>query len=168
MKKQQYKVSFAIDIVNPEEDEVIDSQVETEYYDSLADAHARAAEYHVKIDELRKLLCIQEKYTNKQLMQSVIAPAVKELQKDFPLLNCETTRARTKGRPLTAFHFTFDVDGQIPGQTTIDEAQAEMEKYKATKTGSGRKKNSFNDFEQRKIDFDDLERRLIRQDSGEI
>ena len=31
----------------------------------------------------------------------------------------------------------------------------------------GRKKNSFNDFEQRKIDFDELERRLIRQEPGE-
>ena len=46
MKKLQYTVSFMIDIVNPEEDEVIDSQVESEYFDSLADAHARAAEYH--------------------------------------------------------------------------------------------------------------------------
>ena len=46
MKKLQYKVSFVVDIINPEEDEVLDSQVETEYFDSLADAHARAAEYH--------------------------------------------------------------------------------------------------------------------------
>ena len=46
MKKMQYVVSLAIDIVNPEEDEVVDSRVDTEYFDSLADAHARAAEYH--------------------------------------------------------------------------------------------------------------------------
>lgn len=46
MKKLQYTVNFLIDVVNPEEDEYLDSQVETEYFDSLADAHARAAEYH--------------------------------------------------------------------------------------------------------------------------
>lgn len=127
----------------------------------LLKQYRSTGEYHVKIDELRKLLCIQEKYTNKQLMQSVIAPAVKELQKDFPLLNCETTRARTKGRPLTAFHFTFDVDGQIPGQTTIDQAAEEMKRYKARKAKEKKtKKNSFTDFNQRKYG-DDFDRMIL-------
>ena len=128
----------------------------------------KTGEYHVKVDELRKLLGCPESYDSRKVMQKIIAPAVQELQKDFPTLTVETVRARTKGRPVTGYHFSFEVDGQIPGQSTLDEAQAEMEKYKATKTATKRKKNSFNDFEQRKIDFDDLERRLIRQDSGEI
>ena len=131
----------------------------------LLKQYRSTGEYHVKIDELRKLLCIQEKYTNKQLMQSVIVPAVKELQKDFPLLNCETTRARTKGRPLTAFHFTFDVDGQIPGQTTIDQAAEEMKRYKELKAKEKkpRKKNSFDYDDQRERDYEALERMLINQ-----
>ena len=124
-------------------------------------------EYYVKVDELRQLLGCPKTYENKYFMTKVIAPAVAELQKDFPTLTVEAVRARTKGRPVTGYHFSFEVDGQIPGQTTIDEAQAEMEKYKATKTATKRKKNSFNDFEQRKIDFDELERRLIRQEPGE-
>ena len=123
-------------------------------------------EYHVRVDDLRMLLGCPTSYNNKQLMQWVISPAVAELQKDFPTLSVETIRARTKGRPVTGYHFTFEVDGQIPGQSTLDEAQAEMDKYKATKTGSGRKKNSFTDFSQRKYDYDDLERRLIRQEPG--
>lgn len=123
-------------------------------------------EYHVKVDELRKLLGCPESYSNKYLMRDIITPAIAELQKDFPTLTCEAVRARTKGRPVTGYHFTFEVDGQIPGQSTLDEAQAEMDKYKATKTGSGRKKNSFTDFSQRKYDYDDLERRLIRQEPG--
>ena len=130
----------------------------------LLKQYRSTGEYHVKIDELRKLLDSPEKYTNKQLMQFIITPAVKELQKDFPLLNCETTRARTKGRPLTAFHFTFDVDGQIPGQTTIDQAAEEMKRYKERKANEKKtKKNSFTKFEQREYDYESLARTLINQ-----
>ena len=122
-------------------------------------------EYHVRSDELRKLLGCPESYGNKYVMRDVIMPAVKELQKDFPTLTVETIRARTKGRPVTGYHFTFMADGQIPGQMTIDQGAEEVRKYKASKAkeGSKARKNSFNDFEQRDYDYDDLEAQLLRQ-----
>ena len=121
----------------------------------LLKQYRSTGEYFVKVDELRKLLGCPEKHTNKQLMQAIIAPAVKELQKDFPTLACEPIRARTKGRPVTGYHFTFEADnGQIPGQTTIDEAAEEVRRYKAKKTREQTKKNAFNDFQQRQEDED--------------
>lgn len=134
----------------------------------LLKQYRSVGEYHVKVDELRKLLGSPESYTNKQLMQFVIMPAVKELQKDFLLLNCETTRARIKGRPVTAYHFSFDVDGQIPGQLTLDQGSEEMKRYKEQKDkekkDKEKKKNTFTDFQQREIDFDALERSLIQKE----
>ena len=127
-------------------------------------------EYHVKIAELRKLLGCPDTYENKMFMARVIAPAIKELQKDFPLLKCEPMRARTKGRPITGYHFTFEADGQIPGQTTIDQAAEEMKRYKEQKDKEKKdkekktKKNSFTDFQQREIDYDALERSLIQNE----
>ena len=121
-------------------------------------------EYYVRVDDLRMLLGCPTSYNNKQLMQWVISPAVAELQKDFPTLTVETIRARTKGRPVTGYHFTFMADGQIPGQMTIDQGAEEVRKYKASKAKerSKTRKNSFNNFEQRDYDFDDLESKLLR------
>ena len=121
-------------------------------------------EYHVKVDELRKLLGCPESYSNKYLMRDIITPAIAELQKDFPTLTCEAVRARTKGRPVTGYHFMFMADGQIPGQMTIDQGAEEVRKYKASKAkeGSKARRNSFNNFEQRDYDFDDLEAQLLR------
>ena len=138
----------------------------------LLKQYRSTGEYHVKIGELRKLLGCPDTYENKMFMARVITPAIKELQKDFPLLKCEPMRARTKGRPITGYHFTFEADGQIPGQTTIDQAAEEMERYKAAKasTKAKTKKNSFTDFEQRQrsiSDYDNLERRLVQQQFGD-
>lgn len=123
--------------------------------------------YHVKVDELRRLLGCPESYENKYFMTKVIGPAVKELQKDFPTLTCEPVRARTKGRPVTAYHFTFEVDGQIPGQMTLDQCTEELKRQRAAKIGqattkkTGKKKNSFTDFEQREYDYKALESALV-------
>ena len=121
----------------------------------LLKQYRRTGEYHVKADELRKLLGCPESYPNKYVMRDVIAPAVKELQKDFPTLTVETIRARTKGRPVTGYYFTFEADnGQIPGQMTIDEAAEEVRRYKAKKTREQPKNNKFTDFQQRQEDED--------------
>lgn len=117
-------------------------------------------EYHVKADELYRLLGCPESYDNRKIMQKIINPTIKELQREFPTLSCEPVRARTKGRPITGYHFTFEVDGQIPGQTTLDQAVEEMKRYKASKARA-KAKNAFNDFEQRSYDYADLERRLV-------
>ena len=112
-------------------------------------------EYFVKVEELRELLGCPESYPNKYVMRDVIAPSVKELQKDFPTLACEPIRARTKGRPVTGYHFTFEADnGQIPGQMTIDEAAEEVIRYKAKKIREQTKNNKFTDFQQRQEDED--------------
>ena len=132
----------------------------------LLKQYRTTGEYHVKVDELRRILGCPEKYENKRFMQRVINPAVKELQKEFPLLKCDTVRAHTKGRPVTGYHFTFEADGQVPGQTTLDEAVKEMQKYRQSK--KPQKKSTFTDFSQREYDYNDLERQLLQQQKANI
>ena len=116
-------------------------------------------EYHVTIEELRKLLGCPEKLENRYMMRDIITPAVTELQKEFPCLKCEPVRARTKGRPITGYHFTFEAEGQIPGQTTIDQGAAEMQKYKSRKA----KQKTASDADERTYDYADLERKLTQK-----
>lgn len=123
----------------------------------LLKQYRTTGEYHVKADELRKLLGCPDGYENKYFMTKIISPAVKELQEDFPLLAVETIRARTKGRPVTGYHFTFRAEeGQIPGQMTLDQAAGEMRRYKAQKKQTAKME------EQRDYDYADLEKQLLK------
>lgn len=126
----------------------------------LLKQYRKTGEYFVKVDELRTLLGCPEKYENKHLMRFIITPAVEELQKDFPTLSCEVVRAYKKGRPIIGYHFTFEVGDQVPGQTTLDQAAAEMQKYERKKKS---KKPPMATGEQHNFDYDNLERELLRR-----
>jgi len=128
----------------------------------LLKQYRSTGEYYVGVDELRRLLGCPEGYANKRFMQLIIAPAVKELQKDFPTLSCEAQRARTKGRPITGYHFMFEADGQVPGQMTMDQAAEVMKQYTETKKSKQNKKTMPRGLE-RDYDYADLERQLLQK-----
>ena len=125
-------------------------------------------EYHVKVEELRKLLGCPEGYETRYLVRDIIAPAVTELQKEFPLLKCEPVKARKRGAPIVGFHFSFEADGQVPGQLTLDQGAEEIKRIRESKGKDTKKprQNSFNNFQQREIDYDALERELLNQNKG--
>ena len=47
MIKMQYRLTKCIDIIDPETEETIDSQIETEYFDRLADAEKEIGRHTV-------------------------------------------------------------------------------------------------------------------------
>ena len=103
-------------------------------------------------------------------MQKIIEPSVKELQKDFPTLSCEVIRTRTKGRPVAGYYFTFEADGQIPGQMTMDQAAEVMKQYteaKKPKPAQAPKKKALPKGIEHDYDYDDLERQLLRRQAGQ-
>jgi hypothetical protein len=46
MKKLQYTVSVLYDVIGSEDGEILDTESESEYYDTREEAHAAAAQYH--------------------------------------------------------------------------------------------------------------------------
>ena len=107
-------------------------------------------------------------------MDKVIKPSIEVLKscKGFSDLTVEPVQGSGRGRAIIGYKFKWTAENQIPGQSTLDEASEEMQKYKAAKasTKAKTKKNSFTDFEQRQrsiSDYDDLERRLLQQQMGE-
>ena len=47
MKKLQYRLSLSIDVISSESGDVVDTQEQTEYFDTLPEAEAAASTYHV-------------------------------------------------------------------------------------------------------------------------
>ena len=123
----------------------------------LLKQYRSTGEYHVKVDELRKLLGCPESYDSRKVMQKIISPAVTELQKDFPTLSVETIRARTKGRPVTGYYFKFEADGATPGQSNMHQAAEVMKRYKSQKATE----KKAGGFEQRVYDYAALERAVL-------
>ncbi len=141
----------------------------------LLKQYRNTGEYHVNVDELRKLLGCPESYPNNIFMSQVIAPAVKELQKDFPLLKCETIRAQKRGRPVVGYYFTFRADqGEMPGQLSLDQGLDTIKQYTARKERDKPKQESkpqkdkkpkptkFNNFSERDYNYNELESLLTR------
>ena len=126
--------------------------------------------WNITVEDIRRELAIPDSYANKYIMDKVIKPSIEVLKscKGFSDLTVEPVQGSGRGRAIIGYKFKWTAENQIPGQSTLDEASEEMQKYKAAKasTKAKTKKNSFTDFEQRQrsiSDYDDLERRLVQQ-----
>ncbi len=121
------------------------------------------------IEEFKTVMDIPEKLKNKYIMDDIIKPTMEILRtcKGLKELECEPIKARRKGSPVMGYRFTWTPNGQIKGQTDIEDALSEMTKYKKEKEKPRRaaaKKNSFNNIETspsyKNQDFDELEQQL--------
>lgn len=105
------------------------------------------------LEELRHVFDIPEKYEPKIITRDIVLPSVEILRgfKGLEDLEVEPIKAKRRGSPVIGYRFTWTPDGQIKGQSDMDEALAELTKYKAQKE-KGRKtvpkktKNKFNQF----------------------
>lgn len=147
----------------------------------------RTPEYSVA--DFKELLATPD-YPPMKLRDKVIKPAVEEIKtvKGFETLWCEVVYARKRGRPVQGYIFHFDPE-DLSGQVSFnsieqfDEITAGMtDKQKAAAVATannilkakkvGKKprasNNTFNNFNQRKYDFDELERLLLANVSDAV
>lgn len=124
--------------------------------------------WNVSIEDIRRDLAIPDSYANKYIMDKVIKPSIEVLKtcKSFSDLTVEPVQSTGRGRAIVGYKFKWTAENQIPGQSTLVDAQEEIQKYRAEKQAerNKQKKNTFTDFQQREIDFDALERSLIQKE----
>ena len=102
--------------------------------------------YMVSLEELKRLMSVPDKYTNKYIQDKIIKPSIKALSKYFRDLQCSTMYERKPGRPVKGYQFTF-----VPEDVT-----KQIQDRKPKKPA-----NQFHNFEQRTYDYDELERQLL-------
>lgn len=118
--------------------------------------------FEVSTDSFRHRMDCPESYSNKHLMDKIIKPALKELdrKKCFRNLQCETRYARKPGRPVLGYIFTF-----LPENTCRDTG-----KKSGADTGSAKPADRYRGFHQRTYDYSEIEKELLkkrdRDDSG--
>lgn len=150
----------------------------------------RTPEYSVA--DFKELLATPD-YPPMKLRDKVIKPAVEEIKaiKGFETLWCEVVYAKKRGRPVQGYIFHFDPE-DLRGQVSFKDVEQfdeitegikkKSDKQKAAvvatannilKAKKGGKKpkasnNTFNNFNQRKYDFDELERLLLANVSDAV
>lgn len=150
----------------------------------------KTPEYSVA--EFKELLATPD-YPPMKLRDKVIKPAVEEIKtvKGFETLWCEVVYAKKRGRPVQGYIFHFDPE-DLRGQVSFKDVEQfdeitegikkKSDKQKAAvvatannilKAQKGGKKpkasnNTFNNFNQRKYDFDELERLLLANVSDAV
>lgn len=111
------------------------------------------------IDEFKIYMGIPDGYRAKDIKEKVIEPAIEMLKekKLFEEIAYETNKARRQGNQITGYEFNFKVAATdvMPGQSNWQQGIEEIAKYKRAKAIE--KKNSFNNFEQRKYTREELE-----------
>lgn len=108
--------------------------------------------YTVSVEKFREIMDCPVCYTNKQFMQCVVNPAVKNLQSCFRNLRCETQYSHRRGNPVTGYAFTFTPE--IPGNS--EEGQEDNKDGKYMKAP-----DRYGSFHQRSYDYDALEQELL-------
>lgn len=63
--------------------------------------------FEIKLDDFRKKMDCPVSYNNKQFMQNIINPSLKELQDYFQDLQCTVQYAHKRGQPVEGYIFTF-------------------------------------------------------------
>lgn len=118
------------------------------------------------VEELRIILDVPDNYSNKRIQGDILKPALKTLSEKFNDLNCEPIRAKKRGAPIERFYFTWQAEKQVKGQTNINDAEEEMQKYKKSKKKDPAK-NTFTTMEQspgnpkNKEEWDDFEKKVL-------
>lgn len=112
--------------------------------------------YEVSVDKFREIMDIPESYTNRDMKNKIINISLNKLKDKFLNLQCVPQYASKRGRPVTGYIFTF-----VP-ETSSGHKQAGN-----TKTGGSKQlKNTFENFSQRKYDYEKLEREILSRNTA--
>ncbi len=98
--------------------------------------------YYTSKNDFYRDLDVPKSYKNSDFNERVLKPAVEECKKYMPKLECIPKKS---GRGGAVHGYTFIFDREIPEQTSKNKS----------------KRNIFNEFEQQKIDFDELEKNIV-------
>lgn len=98
--------------------------------------------YRVGLEEFKRLFGVSKGYSNRLILDKIINPSVKALEKHFNNLECKPMYERKPGRPIKGYEFTFTPEEVARIGTTAKEPSKK-------KPG-----NSFHNFEQREYDDD--------------
>jgi plasmid replication initiation protein len=119
--------------------------------------------YLVSVEKFKCVMDIPNAYTNKIIMRDIIKPTVAVLSDKFKGLTCEPIKAKKRGAPIEKYYFKWQAEKQVAGQTNINDAEEELIKYnKSKKTKKSTKKNGYNDFMKTDYDFEELEKKLVK------
>ena len=126
----------------------------------LLKQYRRTGTYKVEADRFRELMDCPKSYPNREFMRVCVNVAVKELSRGyFDDLQVTPIKAAKRGAPIIAYEFTFKPSKDVPGQYGLSDYDKEPEEKKKPRKGT---KNKFNNFNQRKYDYADIERRLYK------
>jgi len=120
------------------------------------------------INEFREKMDVPKAYSSKRLMEKVITPAVKELDKlDKSFINfaCEPLYAKRRGKPLAGYKFTWKPEQKQSYQKPMPVAEPIPVNRQQPKPQWKRSKNQFNGFMQRETTqeaLDELEQKLLK------
>lgn len=106
--------------------------------------------YYTSKSDFYRDLNVPDTYTNTNFNKKVLRPAVEECKKYMPKLECIPKKS---GRGGAVRGYTFIFDREIPELAVKSNSKGK------TKTKGNR--NTFNEFEQTKIDFDELEKNIL-------
>lgn len=106
------------------------------------------------VEELRIVLDVPEKYSNKRILGDILNPSLKVLEEKFVDLKCEPIKAQKRGAPIERYYFTWQAENQIKGQKHIADYYGVMPGEKTTK-------KPFNSFEQNETNYNELEDILL-------
>lgn len=112
------------------------------------------------LEDFRMKLDVPDSYANRRLMEKVIRPAVKEIQeldKSFANFKCEPLYLHKRGKPLGGYKFTWQ-----PESRRLETKQTQREK-KQNYNDKRSVSNGFANFQQRTYDYDELEKKLLKQ-----
>lgn len=110
--------------------------------------------YEVPVEKLRELTGCPEGYSNKQFMQNIILPSVKNLQNCFQNLRCETKYAHRRGKPVSGYIFTFTPEITENRNCSVQETEQQSVQRDAYAAG-------IRGCRQRVYDYEKLEKELL-------
>lgn len=113
--------------------------------------------WQVSVDDIRHELSIPNSMKTMHILTKVLSPSIDVIKscKGFGKLQVEVLRSPRRGRKVEGYKFTWTADKQIPGQMSLDDFQNTPPKKKKVS-----KKKA--DFEQNTYDFEELEKRLLK------
>lgn len=80
----------------------------------------------ITLDDFRAKMDCPKAYNNKQFMQNIITPTVKELQSYFTDLECTVQYAHKRGKPVSGYIFTFKSEEIL--KEKLEETSVKMSK----------------------------------------
>lgn len=84
--------------------------------------------YETTVSDFRVKMDCPEAYNNKQFMQNVINPTLKELQNYFQDLQCTVQYAHKRGKPVSGYIFTFQPEQISKPELPVAETKASKPK----------------------------------------